>query len=214
MMKSRHLVPEILDSLAHDDPQAIRSRRDLRMLHVLMGNESWMLRMLKRHQQHAKQGIGEWGAGDGAFAARLVKQFPQISINVWDLAPRPAELDARVTWHVGDLLSSKHTGNGVLLANMFLHHFEGPALQQLGRMCGDYRVLIFNEPDRHPLALLWSALLSPLVGKVTRHDMPASIRAGFAAGELVDLLGLDPIEWHVVETSTWRGARRVLAWRT
>ena len=179
-----------------------------------MGNESWMLRMLKRHQEQAKPGICEWGAGDGSFAARVATRFPQIRISAWDLAPRPAKLDARVIWHSGDLLLGNQTGAGVLLTNMFLHHFEGSALLQLGRMCRDYRVLIFNEPDRHRLALLWSALLFPMVGKVTRHDMPASIRGGFSSGELVDLLGLDPNEWHIVETSTWRGARRVLAWRT
>lgn len=209
----RVVEPEILDGLAHDDPEAMKSRRDLRLVHFLMGNESWLLRVLKRFVGEAKAGLCEWGAGDGAFTDRMARAFPETAITAMDLAPRPAGLDPRIVWQQGDLLAGGNTKGGILVANMFLHHFDGPQLQQLGGMCRGFRVLVFNEPDRNQLALMWSALLFPVVGRVTRHDMPASIKAGFRAGELVDWLGLNPAEWHVAETSTWRGARRVVAWR-
>jgi hypothetical protein len=212
-MMQRVVEPEILDGLAQGDPEAGRSRRDLRLIHFLMGNESWLLRVLKKSAGETKAGICEWGAGDGAFAARVAKAFPEIPITAVDLALRPAGLDSRILWHQGDLLAGESASGGILVANMFLHHFEKPQLKRLGEMCRSFRILVFNEPDRTRLALFWSALLFPLVGKVTRHDMPVSIRAGFRSGELQDLLGLDPKEWHVAETSTWRGARRVVAWR-
>lgn len=212
-MIQRVVEPELLDGLAQDDPQAIRSRRDLRLVHLLMGNESWLLRVLRRFSTETKAGICEWGAGDGAFAARMARVFPAAALAAVDLAPRPAGLDPRIIWQQGDLLEGETTRGGILVANMFLHHFDEPQLRHLGEMCRSFRVLVFNEPDRARLALLWSALLFPFVGQVTRHDMPASIRAGFRRGELADSLDLQPEEWHIAETSTWRGARRVVAWR-
>jgi hypothetical protein len=214
-MTQRVVEPEILDGLAHDDPEAIRSRRDLRLVHFLMGNESCLLRVLRRYAAEVKSGICEWGAGDGACAVRMARAFPGATITALDLAPRPAGLDPRIVWQQGDLLAGgAGTDGGILVANMFLHHFDRPQLQRLGEMCRGFRVLLFNEPDRTRLALLWSALLWPLVGRVTRHDMPASIRAGFRRGELTAWLGLQADDWHIAETSTWRGARRVVAWRT
>ncbi len=213
-MMQRVVEPEILDNLPHDDPHAVRSRRDLRLVHFLMGNESWLLRVMNHHAAQTRQGVCEWGAGDGAFAARMAGRFPDASITAVDLAPRPAGLDPRIVWHQGDLLAGAATHGGMLVANMFLHHFEGPQLRRLGGMCRGFRVLVFNEPDRSRLALCWSALLLPFVGRVTRHDMPVSIRAGFRRGELAESLGLHPAEWHIADTSTWRGARRVVAWRT
>lgn len=213
-MKQRMVTPEILDGLAPDDPAAMRSRRDLRLIHFLMGNEKWMLRQLKRFARDAEAGIHEWGAGDGTFLLQIARTFPRTPITAVDLAPRPAGLADPIKWQQGDLLENPDAEAGILVANMFLHHFEGQSLKRLGEKCHRFRVLIFNEPNRSPLALLWSALLFPLVGRVTRHDMPASIRAGFRHGELTEWLGLRANEWQITETSTWRGARRVVAWRT
>jgi len=213
-MRKRIVEPEILDGLAHDDPQAMRSRMDLRRIHFLMGNETWMLRVLRRQQSHMKAGVWEWGAGDGAMPARVAARFPDVVIHAVDLVPRPPGLDPRVHWHQGDLLAYDGMRGGVLIANMFLHHFDEATLERLGEMCRGFEVLVFNEPHRSHTALLASTLLLPFVGRVTRHDMPASIRAGFRTGELPALLGLRPEEWRVEETSTWRGALRVVACRS
>jgi hypothetical protein len=43
--------------------------------------------------------------------------------------------------------------------------------------------------------------------------MMVSIRGGFRDGEMQALMGLDPAVWRWAETSTWRGARRIVAWR-
>ena len=60
----RQIVPEILDSLSGDDPGALRSRRDLRLINFLMGNERWILK------QNHYGGMIELGAGEAARVAR------------------------------------------------------------------------------------------------------------------------------------------------
>jgi len=165
-MDQRVVIPELLDHLPADDPEALRSRRDLRRINFLMGNERWICRSVCRFPEEANRGIVEIGAGDG--------------------------------------------NGGVLVANLFLHHFEGAQLTALGRWFENFEVLLFNEPNRAKLPHLLGGLMHPWLNPVTRHDMHVSIRAGFAGGEITRLLGLDPDRWRTGESSTWRGARRVV----
>lgn len=210
---ARVVRAELLDSLPHDDPEAIRSRRDLRRINALMGNDRWILRTAARFPDAATRGIVELGAGDGALAAKLARRFPDTVVSACDLAPRPPRLDHRVRWNQCDVFRHEAPTGGVLVANLFLHHFEGAALETLGRFCGECDALVFCEPHRGMLPHLLGGLIRPFVGPVTRHDMHVSIRAGFTRGELPRLLGLGAERWKIEETSTWRGSRRVLAYR-
>ncbi|MES2920690.1 MAG: class I SAM-dependent methyltransferase [Verrucomicrobiota bacterium] len=210
-MSRRVVVPELLDHLPAEDPEARRSRRDLRRINILMGNERWVCRTVSRFPDEANRGIVEIGAGDGILCSKLAARFPQAAVAAYDLAPVPLDLAARVEWHQGDLFEiPAPDGGGVLVANLFLHHFEGEALTALGRWLGNFEVLVFNEPDRAAIPHALGGLLHPWINRVTRHDMHVSIRAGFAAGEISRLLGLDPGRWRTRESSTWRGARRVV----
>ena len=65
----------------------------------------------------------------------------------------------------------------------------------LGRWIDDADLLVFNEPDRANLPHGLGRLMHPWINHVTRHDMHVSITAGFAAGEIQRLLGLDPARW-------------------
>ncbi len=193
----------------------MRSRRDLRRINLLMGNERWICRTLRRFPEAAERGIVEIGAGDGVLCGMLVRLFPHARVAAYDLAPPPADLAARVEWRQGDVFAMPAPEpGGVLVASLFLHHFEGESLTALSRWFRDFDVLVFNEPDRARLPHFLGALMHPWINRVTRHDMHVSIRAGFAAGEIFRLCGLDPGRWQVEETSTWRGARRVIGWRT
>ena len=214
-LRERILEPEILDHLAWDDPEAARARRDLRLINGMMGNERWIGRTILSRPQLAARGIVEWGAGDGSLAAKLARLLPQAPVGAWDLAPRPAGLDDRVEWRQGDILAAETAGSGgILVVNLFLHHFDAAALRVLGARCACFDLLVFCEPDRCRRAEWLSYSLWPWIGPVTRHDMRVSIRAGFAAGEMPDLLGLNGQAWRVCEWSTWRGARRMVACRT
>jgi hypothetical protein len=214
-MAQRRVEPEILDHLAANDPEALRSRMDLRRINFLMGNERWICREIHNHPDASARGIVELGAGDGALACKLARMFPDSDLTACDLAPRPAGLAGRILWRQGDLLDpGTSLAGGVLVANLFLHHFEGGQLDRLGRICEGFEVVIFNEPDRRTLPHLLGALMWPMVNRVTRHDMHVSIRAGFAQGELAALLGLDGKSWRIRETFTWRGARHMIGCRT
>ena len=215
VVSERVVKPEILDYLAVDDPAAVRSRLDLRRINFLMGNERWVCRTIRKVALAASRGVVEFGAGEGILSARLAWILPSARVTACDLAPRPAGLGARVLWRQGDVLSGEIAPEGgVLVANLFLHHFEGESLRKLGRLCEGFEIVIFNEPARARFPHLLGVLMWPLINRVTRHDMHVSIRAGFAGGELPALLGLDRQKWRFRETSTWRGARRVLGWRS
>ena len=213
-MSQRIVIPELLDHLPADDPEAVRSRRDLRGVNFLMGNERWIQRAIRRFPDAVKRGIVEIGAGEGELCGRLARQFPQVPLIAYDLAPRPLGLDSRVNWIQGDLFDTPApSSGGVVIANLFLHHFEGPEMTALGRWMENFKVGIFNEPDRAHLPHLLGGLMHPWINRVTRHDMHVSIRAGFASGEIQEGLRLDPRDWKFEETSTWRGARRVVIWK-
>ncbi|MFN0126707.1 MAG: hypothetical protein ACKV19_08485 [Verrucomicrobiales bacterium] len=213
-MTHRLVEPEILDRLAWDDPEAVRARRDLRVINWIMGNERWIFRAVARQSQAAGRGIVEWGAGDGSLAAKLAGRWPGAPVSACDLAPRPVGLSSRVGWRQADVLEEAPVAEGgILVANLFLHHFDSDALGLLGASCLGFDTLVFCEPDRSRLALALSWLLWPWIGRVTRHDMPVSIRAGFSSGELPALLKLSNAGWQVEESSTCCGARRIIARR-
>ncbi|MEO5914348.1 MAG: hypothetical protein ABIS50_08960 [Luteolibacter sp.] len=214
-MIERVVTPELLDHLPADDPEALRSRRDLRRINFFMGNERWICREVRRFSEVAGRGIVEIGAGDGELCHRLARIFPNAPVSAYDLAPAPEFSGSHVIWHQGDLFEKPAPSySGVLVANLFVHHFEGEALAVLGRWMRNFEVVVLNEPDRCRLPHGLGGIMHPFMNRVTRHDMHVSITAGFRQGELAGFLGLDSGVWQVRETSTWRGARRVVAWRS
>ncbi len=213
-MQQRTVIPELLDHLPADDPHALRSRRDLRRINFLMGNERWVRRTLERFPEAARQGIIEIGAGDGQLCDQLARRFPQAPVTAYDLAPAPADLAPRVKWLRGDLFTQPPPPpGGVRIANLFLHHFEEEPLASLGGWLDNAHLLVFNEPDRASLPHGLGRLMHPWINHVTRHDMHVSITAGFGAGEIQRYLGLDPGCWKIEESSTWRGSRRLICWK-
>jgi len=202
----RKLTPELLDHLPHDDPDALRSRRDLRRINLFMGNERWIASVIPDETQS----ITEIGAGDGNLLSRLAHKFPQADIIAYDLAPRPADLPAAVEWIQGDLFTQPPPApGGILIANLFLHHFTDPQLSELGKWMGAFDAIIITEPLRANLPMLMGKLAWPFVHPITRHDMRVSIEAGFIPGELANLLGLAENGFDVHETKDWRGAIRL-----
>ncbi len=214
MSSVRVVVPEILDHLPADDPEALRSRRDLRRINFFMGNERWVLKTARRFPDAAAKGITEIGSGDGHLTRKLARGFPASTITALDLAPPPAGLPENIHWRQGDLFASPvpPTG-GILIANLVLHHFECDALLRLGDLTAGFDVIIFNEPARAKLPHLLGWLGNPFINRVTRHDMHVSIDAGFSPSELPRLMDLPAKRWQIEEHSTWRGALRVLGWR-
>jgi hypothetical protein len=210
----RLVEPEIIDSLPPDHPDVIRSRKDLRMINFLMGNERWIARHLRGFTEARSRGVIEIGAGEGTLLKRLAARYPGIPLTGCDLAPRPADLPAAIRWQQQDVFECLADCSArVLTANLFLHHFKDEELPRFTPLLQQFEVICVNEPYRTAQTITDARIIMPLVGVATKHDMPASIRAGFLHREMPRLLGLDSAQWRFQEQTTWRGGIRMLAWR-
>lgn len=216
MAIGRVISREILDHLPTDDPSAMRSRQDLRTINALMGNVRWMRRALRRAAKHISAGktlrLIELGAGDGRLCRKVSAWFPGSALTGLDLAPRPYALPKSISWRQGDLLDSLRGCHGEgLFGVMILHHLADETLTRIGEIADDYKVLCFCEPWRSRFPHFLGALMRPICGTVTRHDLSASIDAGFVRGELPGLLSLRG--WKIEESVDWRGSLRLVAWK-
>lgn len=190
----RIVEPEILDTLSPEDPEAKRSRADLRFINRMMGGEAWILRELKKLA--GVECVVELGAGEGCLASSIKAGLPDVRVVAVDLIGAPELLDDGVEWVQGNVLSEVYTvgPNTVVVANLFLHHLDNEELVSLGQRVRGAKAVLFAEPYRSGFALFWARLIYPFVGRVTRYDMLVSIRAGFRDGELEELLSAG-FEW-------------------
>src|ERR1700693_75540 len=80
-LSPRRVEPEELDALTADDPRGLRSRRDLRRVHVAMRSVSNLRRAVAALQLAVQpRRILELGAGDGTLLLRLARaQRPRWS---------------------------------------------------------------------------------------------------------------------------------------
>lgn len=194
----RVLVPEILDDLAADDPRAVRSRADLRRINWLMGQALIMAGLVRRHVEGERLSFLELGAGDAMPALRLARRLKGkhslTLLDMVDTAPpeRIAEIGA-LGWNVEVVtadafawLAATDQCFDVVLANLFLHHFEGERLVRLlALVAARTTTFLATEPRRdRPSWLAATMTIAIGANDVTRHDAPASVRAGFTGDEL------------------------------
>jgi len=95
------------------------------------------------------------------------------------------------------------TGLEVVVANLFLHHFEDARLVELFRaVAGRARLFVAIEPTRAPWPLFCCRLLWAIgCNSVTRHDATVSVRAGFSGHELSALWPVGN-DWQLTERHT------------
>lgn len=207
----RCVMAETLDSLAADDPQAQRSRRDLRRIHRVMGSRAIVARgwcAFWPGRPPAKPlRVLELGAGDGtlllAVARSLASDWPDVQLTLLDrqhlvradTVAAYAELGWQVQVQVMDVLQWMQSISptptdpqtwDLIVCSLFLHHFEGPQLDALLQAIAACCMRFFAvEPRRARLALVGSHLVG-LIGAnaVTREDAVLSVRAGFRGQEV------------------------------
>lgn len=198
----RIVQPEILDTLPPDDARALRSRRDLNRVNGWMRNHATMVSALEKNWNGAGQ-LAEIGAGDGKFLLAVAKKIspdtPNVNAVLLDRQPNvsPETLAAfaaqgwRAEAVVGDVFDwlKNQAGAEVVLANLFLHHFENARLAELLRLISQRaKLFIAVEPRRAQWPLFCSRLLWAIgCNDVTRHDAAVSVRAGFCGNELFAL---------------------------
>jgi hypothetical protein len=215
----RRVVAELLDELPPDDPRALRSRRDLRLVNRIMGQAGLLARALDAVAGRPPLRLVELGAGDGTLLLQLARRrahrWPPAAVTLLDLHPTvtPATLAAlrAVGWSAevvaADALEWLERPSGardaVVLANLFVHHFEGERLARLlAGVAAHARAFVCCEPRRARLALLGSRMLWALgCNDVTRHDAVVSVHAGFRERELTAAWQSAAGDgWHVDET--------------
>lgn len=211
----RSIQPEILDSLPHDHPAALRNRRDLRLINFLMGAGRWFARTLPRVTSY-RDSFLELGAGTGELGRSLAASIDPVRYAGLDLWPRPPDWPDHWRWLQTDLLDfQNYSGTSVVIGNLILHQFSASELAGIGRMMQRHaRTLVFSEPARRPLHVWQIRLLAPFgLSSVARHDALVSIAAGFMGDELPMALGLDRREWKWTIKTGFRGYYRMVAVR-
>ena len=213
----RYLEPELLDHLDPDHPDAVKSRADLRLINAIMGNHRWIIQQLKA-QLGTRPVILELGAGDGALARRLVESrlcAPEQMLAM-DLMPAPPDWPVGARWIQRSIFDKDSwPAADIIIANLFLHHFNGDELRVIGEaMRSSASMIIACEPARRNYHLAQGALLAALAdfNRVTCHDMLVSIRAGFLGNELEQALGLQ--DWECHTSSRLLGSYHMVAHHT
>jgi len=229
MRMPRRVGVEVLDGLEPTDPAAERSRRDLRRIHRAMGTRSILLRALRQltppGPDAATFRVLELGAGDGTLmlgvARAMAPWWPPVELTLLD---RQALVDgetiagfAGLGWSTGvdvvDALDWAGASGGnrlnfdgtahwdLIIANLFLHHFEGAQLAALlGAVAAGSDRFVACEPRRDWIALAGSHLVGAIgAGQVTRTDAVLSVHAGFRGNELSAQWAARGAGWRVQE---------------
>jgi hypothetical protein len=237
----RVVAPEVLDGLAADDPSARRSRRDLARVHRFMRTRSIVVQALRALVSGTRGGAAlqvlELGAGDGTLmlgvARSLAPAWPPVELTLLDrldlVTPATLAAYAELGWtarvRTGDALrwaadAAAAAGTAaprwqLVVAHLFLHHFEGAQLEQLLRAISvDAERFLACEPRRGALALAGSHLIGALgVNAVTRGDAVLSVHAGFRGHELGALWPASAPGWRLQERDAGLFSHCLLGWR-
>ncbi len=223
--RCREVRPEILDDLPPTDPRAIRSRRDLQRVNRVIGSCGILNRTVRRAlastPKHCPLRILELGSGDGSLAlrvaARLATSWREASITLLDrqalIAESTGTAFARLGWSLHPLIvdvlqwaraptQQQLAGRwDLVLANLFLHHFEEGALRELlSAVASRCDAFVACEPRRSRPGLIGSRLLPALgVSADTRYDALVSVRAGFRDNELSRIWPMSGTRWRLQE---------------
>ncbi len=203
LTRSRVVLPELLDHLPPDDPQALRSRRDLQRIHVVMRTRATLCDAIARLQlERPPASVLELGAGDATLllhlATTLAPRWPGVAVTVLDRLDLVSSETRRgfraLGWSISvvtaDILDWAHAKSrehhDLCLTTLFLHHFTaqqlGAILAAVAARCSAF---VACEPRRDLLTLLGSRCVALLGGnRITREDAVTSVVAGFNGREL------------------------------
>jgi hypothetical protein len=206
MSLERKVETEVLDTLAADDPRAMRSRRDLQRLNRVMATLSAALPALDRAARPAPpRRILELGGGDGTLMLRLAREragtWPGVELTLLDrqnlVTAETLDGFRGLGWTPEVIVSDVFAWLerpaprrwDIVFANLFVHHFAQQHLSRLlAGVAARSRAFFCCEPRRAPVALLGSHLVRVLgANEVTREDAVASVHAGFRDRELSEL---------------------------
>ena len=181
----RKIVPELLDSAPQNEMAA--NLNDLQRINRFFGGRQ-TLRSVLRPLLRPGLTILDIGAASadhaaGLAGARVVSldlseshlrhgRGPRVAADAFALPFAPRSFD-------------------LVMANLFLHHFENDAIVRLLRSFASVARIgvIVNDLERSRLAWCFLPLTAPVLGwnRITLHDGPVSVAAGFRPPELAEL---------------------------
>ncbi|MDB6118375.1 MAG: class SAM-dependent methyltransferase [Verrucomicrobiaceae bacterium] len=218
----RIVEPELLDALPWNHPEALRARADLRRVNLLMNNSKALAEYLRMYlpqftspSPHLR--IVEIGAGDGTVLLAVARRLRRLGVtgDVIMMDRHPvfsddtkaafAALGWKVDLAVADVLEdldSTFASADVVMANMFLHHFQDAQLTRIfAQLQKKTNLVVACEPRRSRPVMMAGKLLWLLgCSALTRHDGALSIRAGFREKEMSSLWP-DREGWELMEGS-------------
>ena len=198
----RNVEPELADPIPGDDPRARRFRRDLSRLNAFTMTDRIMARTLLKHWGSvAPREIVDLGAGDGTFmlrvAQRLAPRWRDVTVKLVDqqdlVGAHVRNGFGALHWNIQtvaadvfEFLQKTQSNVDIVTANGFLHHFTAERLTRLFGLAADRaKLIVAGEPRRTHFAREVSRFAWLLgCGEVIRHDVLASIRAGFVRKEI------------------------------
>ena len=227
----RQVEAERLDALPASDPAAIRSRRDLQRLNRWMGQAGAMARLLRSHADtRSMRRVVDLGGGDGTLLLEVARKLATgcggvqavvvdrqmlvsdrtregFKASAWGIEAAPSDV---LEWLLG---APRHEGT-VMIANLFLHHFDDPPLRALlEQVSTRAELFVACEPRRDRFTLRASRLVGWIgCNAVTRHDAPISVRAGFTGREISALWPAGG-DWRTEEGPTGPFSHYFVAWR-
>ena len=155
-LKTRKVSNELLDHLDAEDPEAIRSRKDLHKINLFMGNMRWIKKQIEQLTKRSESSLNviEVGAGDGQFLESLI-QNKNLNLTGIDIQPRPKSISNEVDWIQENVLEmetvpQKNSDPVAVICNLILHHFSDDQLFKLGQTLSNADHVIINEPSRRP----------------------------------------------------------------
>ncbi len=181
----RKIVPELLDSAPPDEMAA--NLDDLQRINRFFGGRQ-TLRSVLRPLARPGLSILDIGAASADHAAAL----PDARVVSLDLSEAHLRRGhgARVAADAFALPFAPRSFD-LVMANLFLHHFENDAIVSLlQNFAAIARIgVIVNDLERSRLAWCFLPLTAPVLGwnRITLHDGPVSVAAGFRPAELAEL---------------------------
>jgi 2-polyprenyl-3-methyl-5-hydroxy-6-metoxy-1,4-benzoquinol methylase len=212
-MKTRNLLPELMDDPALDPREHRRALAGLRRVNSISFTDQHITKEILRvaHNRQLKEiSILDVGCGGGevatAVACRVAERLP-TQLTGWDISPTAIESASenwrkilerveptkqqkvRVTFETNDIFTCAEQSFDFVYCTLFLHHFtDEAALRLLRRMmaCAAHGVII-DDLRRTNLGLVMATVGCHLLSRspIVHFDGPQSVRAAFSDQEVL-----------------------------
>ncbi len=184
----RIIRPEWLDSQTPEDATA--SLNDLVRINRLLGGHEVLRKTMAGLADPGESfTFLDVGAGSGDMGACMQQVYPAAVVTSFDYkADHLATAAAPRVCGDAFQMPFRAASFDFVHCSLFLHHFSDAAVVDLLRTFGALarRAVVLTDLERHPLAYYFLPLTKLIFGwdRITLHDGPISVEAGFHAHEL------------------------------